>query len=208
MRLYYFAFSPPARKALAVARHLGFQPEVRNVDLFKGEQRSPEFQKLNPFGKVPCLEDGSLKLAESDAIAQYLADKKGDTTIFPKQLEKRYEIVKWQFWAANHWSRYLGVFTFENLVKGALKMGSPDAGKLKEAEEFLKASATVLDAQLAGKRWVTGDELTLADFSILAFLMHQDAAKVPLQGFANIQRAYGALQELPCWRETAPPPMG
>lgn len=206
MELYSFPLSPPARKALAIARHLGFSPEVKPVDLFQGKQRSPEYLRLNPQGKVPCLVDGDVVLWESDAIGHYLAEKKGDTTLLPKQPAARADVLRWQFWAANHWSRYLGTFTFENVVKKALEMGEPDEEKLREAGEYLRTAAEFLDGHLQGKKWVTGDHLTLADFSILAFLMHRDGARFPLQGCENIDRIYGQLAELPAWRGTAPQP--
>jgi glutathione S-transferase len=57
MRLYHNPYSSNARRARMTAVHLDVKVEFVLVDLFKGEQRKPEFLRMNPNGKVPILED-------------------------------------------------------------------------------------------------------------------------------------------------------
>ena len=76
MKLYYFP-SPNPQKVRFGILELGIECEIVPVDLTKREQREPGFLALNPFGRVPVLTDGDLKLWESHAILSYLGDKTG-----------------------------------------------------------------------------------------------------------------------------------
>jgi glutathione S-transferase len=76
MKLHVATPSPRAFKVLAVARHLGLEFELCDLDLLKGANQQPEFTALNPNKKMPVLEDDGFVLWESNAITQYLASKK------------------------------------------------------------------------------------------------------------------------------------
>jgi len=68
------------RVALA---EIGAKYEYIPVDLERGEQKRPEFLRLNPHGKVPVLADGDFVLPESDAILWYLGEKYPEATLLP-----------------------------------------------------------------------------------------------------------------------------
>src|SRR5215470_15231623 len=61
---------------------ISFEPVV--VSLLKGEARTPEFLAKNPFGKIPVLEDGDIRVRESTAICSYLAEKHPEKDLLPK----------------------------------------------------------------------------------------------------------------------------
>src|SRR3954449_11208412 len=69
--------SPASRAFTAywMLEELGVPFSVSNVDIRKGEQKSPAYLKLNPAGKVPTLTDGKVVVSENPAIAIYLADR-------------------------------------------------------------------------------------------------------------------------------------
>ena len=75
MRLYHHPLSSNSRRAALAAAHLGLPAELVKIDLERGQQRSPEFLRMNPNGMVPVLEDDGFILTESHAIMLYLADK-------------------------------------------------------------------------------------------------------------------------------------
>ena len=76
MKLYYFE-SLNARKACAVAKHLGLPVELVRIDMARGEHKTPGYLAINPNGKVPALTDGDKKLWEANAIMAYLARAAG-----------------------------------------------------------------------------------------------------------------------------------
>lgn len=82
--------SPPSRAVLQTIRILGLDVEVTNVDLMQGENKSPEYLKLNPMHQVPVLVDGDFVLTESRAIMAYLVNSyKPGSNLYPIDPKKR-----------------------------------------------------------------------------------------------------------------------
>ena len=205
MKLYFHPASPFARRALIAAHLLGIALETEMVDLFTGQGQSPEFLKLNPQGKVPTLVDGDFLLWESNAIIQYLAALQPETPLYPNDARSRADIARWQFWETAHFTPACMVYVYENVLKPMLGRGEPDAEELRKAEEKFHRFAKVLDDHLAGRDWLVGGGMTLADISVAAGLMYAVPGKYPLQGYGNIARWFGQIEALPAWVATAPP---
>jgi glutathione S-transferase len=203
MKLYGFPPSPNTRKVQAVAAHLGVALEFEFVDIMKGQSRTPEFLALNPAGRTPVLVDDDFTLSESNAIMQYIADKKKNE-LWPENARTRADIARWQFWQAAHWHEGCGVFLGGNFVKKLLTGGDPDPTALKHAEGAFHRDAAVLDAHLAKHQYVVNGALTLADFSVASYLHYAAAAKLPLERYKNIQAWYARIEALPAWHDTMP----
>src|SRR5215469_11374610 len=167
IELYVFPPSPRAFKVMAIANHLGIETNLRFLDLVKGEQKTPEYAALNPNMRMPTLKDGDYVLWESDAIAQSLASRRPDRGLFPRDERARLNVTRWQFWDLAHWDPPCATFLFEHVVKAVvLKSGEPDPAALAKGDELFHRSAKVLDGQLKGKKFLTGDALTIADFCL------------------------------------------
>ena len=82
--LYSTPQSANGRKPLAVCNYLGLAPEVRLVDVYRGQGRAPDYLAIHPLGQVPALVDGELVLWESNAILQYIADAYGDGLLWSR----------------------------------------------------------------------------------------------------------------------------
>ena len=203
IEIYAFPPSPRAFKVMAVANHLGLDWTMRMLDLTKGEQRKPEYVALNPNMRMPTLKDGDYVLWESDAILQYLAGKKPQSGLLPTDETGRLNVTRWQFWDACHWDQACAIYLFENFVKPVIiKSGEPDQAALAKGAELFHRAAKVLDDQLKRNKYVAGDQLTVADFSIAAPLNYTEAARLPLASYAEITRWYGAVRALPAWQRT------
>jgi len=90
--------SPASRAFTAywMLEELGVPFSVKTVDIRKGEQKAPDYLKLNPAGKVPTLTDGPVVVSENPAIAIYLADRYGYGTLAPRMDEAdRGPYLKW-----------------------------------------------------------------------------------------------------------------
>ena len=203
IELYVFPPSPRAFKVMAIANYLGIETKIRSLDLIKGEQKRPEYAALNPNMRMPTLKDGDYLLWESSAIAQYLAGKKPDSGLFPSDERARLDVTRWQFWDVAHWDPACAVFLFENVVKAVvLKSGEPDAAALAKGAENFERAAKVLDAHLTGRKCITGDRLTIADFCIAAPLNYAEMARLPLGPYPEIRRWYASMRALPAWQKT------
>jgi glutathione S-transferase len=206
MQLYYHPMSPNARRALMTAIHLGAPFERVLVDIRKGEQRRPEYLKLNPNGKVPTLDDDGFVLWESRAIMMYLADKAQGHTLYPRELRARADVNHWMFFDAVHFSPAVQVLTFERFVRGMLGMGAPDPKEIERGEKLIAPLLPVLDGHLAGREWLCGDALTIADLSLATPLAFVERAQIALP--PNIAMWFGRVQALDAWKQSLPPVPG
>jgi glutathione S-transferase len=203
VELYVFPPSPLAFKVMAVANYLGVDWTLRMVDLRKGDQKTPQYAALNPNMRMPTLKDGDFVLWESNAIAQYLASKKPEGGLFPKDERARLDVTRWQFWEVAHWHPACAVFAFEYVAKPVfLALGEPDMSAVAKGIEPFQRAAKVLDDQLKGRRFVAGDALTLADFSIGAAMNLAEMAHYPIQPYGEIKRWFGTLSAIPAWQKT------
>ena len=200
--LHVFPFSPRAFKVLAVAEHLGLDYEKKIVDLGKGDQKTPGFSALNPNQRMPVMEDGDFVLWESGAIMQYLALKKPEAGLLSTEPRRLADVTRWQCWDLAHWEAACAIFIFENAVKALFKLGEPDPAEIAKGEERFHRAAGVLNGHLKGKRHVADDRLTIADFALGASLNMAGFAKIPVAGYAEINRWYADLSALPAWRKS------
>jgi glutathione S-transferase len=201
MKLYSIHNSNNCRRVNATIQHLGLEVDVAEQQM--GDLKKPEYLALNPNGKVPALVDGDLRLWESRAIMQYLASKK-ESPLWPKDDARRADIAKWQFWEASHLSKGTGAYAFENLFKKIFMKQAPDPVALAAGEKEWRLFAPVLDAQLASRKWILGNDLTLADFSVGACFSYAEPSGLPMGDYGHIQAWLSRLGEIPAWRNTAP----
>src|SRR5436190_15341807 len=194
IELYVFPPSPRAFKPMVVANHLGIETTLRIVDLVKGEQKAPQYAALNPNMRMPTLKDGDFVLWESNAILQYLSSKRPESGLFPADERARLDVTRWQCWDLAHWDPACGVFAFEYVAKPLmLGISEPDQAALAKGAEAFHRAAKVLDGQLAGKKFVTGETLTIADFSLGAVLNIAEMAHLPIEPYAQIRRWHAGL---------------
>ena len=203
VKLHVFPLSPRAFKTMWCANHLGVPFDIAMVDFSKGTQRTPEFIALNPNMRMPVLEEDGFVLWESNAIVQYLASKKPEAGLLPEEPQARAAIAKWQFWDSAHWDPACAIFAFENYVKKLFGRGEPSESEIARGNEMMARNAPVLDAQLQKHRYVAGDSLTAADFSLGAMFWIAEQAKFPFEPYRGIQRWGADLQSLPSWKATA-----
>jgi len=151
------------------------------------------------------MEDDGFILWESNAITQYPASKKPEAGLLPPDGRARAQVNQWQFWDSSSWGPACGILVFERLVKKMAGMAQPDATKVQEGEQNFHRYAQILDDNLRGRKFVICDTLTLADFSLGAWLNMAQPAQFPLGPYEEIKRWHASLMELPAWRKALPP---
>jgi len=204
MRLYCFPPSHHSWRVLATVAHLKADVDVEVANLLKGEHKVAEIQQHNITGRLPILVDGDFSLWESNAIMQYLADRFGPSSLYPEDTQKRADVNRWLAWQMCHLALPTNTFLFQNMLKPILDMGAPDPAKLEEAAESFKDCAVVLDRHLQTNKFICGDELTLADFSIASCFAYAEPAKMPWSSYDNVQAWYQRVAQTPAWSETTP----
>ena len=88
LNIYGHFFSTPSNKVRMTANALNLDYEFHLINLPEGQQRSEEYLKINPLGKVPCIDDDGFMLSESNAIVKYLC-KKSHSVLYPDDLKQQ-----------------------------------------------------------------------------------------------------------------------
>lgn len=201
MKLYGPHLSNNVFRPLMVAKHVGVEVELVAVSLPAGEHKSDSYRRVNPFGRIPALEDGDFCLFESTAICQYIAAQ-GPNDIWPDDVKTRARITAWQLWSSAHLVRAVGMIQFNRIFKPMFGMGDPDEAVIVEGERLLEQETAVLEQWLGdGRPWLLGEQMTLADLDAAGQFLHADAAKmaVPDKVRAWVDRA----KALPAWSAAA-----
>ncbi len=203
MKLYYHPFSNNCRRVVAVAKHLNIDVDLEFVDLERSAHQTEAFLKLNPNGKVPVLTDGDFVLTEGNVIMAYLASKT-DNELWPRD-ERRYEIMRWFNWEAAHFQcEAVGRVAYQRVIVPMIG-GTPNEAFIESGERFFERFAKVLDESLAGREWLVGENLTLADFAVGSNVGLAAAAQLPVDRYPNIVRWHDRLNSVPAWQDSAPP---
>jgi glutathione S-transferase len=202
MQLYYNHYSSNTRRVLLAADHLGIAFDLVKMDLASQDDRR-RLGELNANGKIPVLVDGDFVLWESCAIMQYLADGTPGQTVWPQERRARADVSRWMFWACQHFAPPVGVLTWEYIWKKYVTGQDADPKEVARGEADLAEAARVLDKHLATRRWLVGDDVTLADYAVVAPLMYKDKARLPLDGYPHLLAWFERVQALPAWQRTA-----
>ncbi|MFL5309481.1 MAG: glutathione S-transferase family protein [Myxococcales bacterium] len=164
LRLYDHLTSGNGYKVRLTLRLLGMPFERVEVDIVRGESRTPEFLAKNPEGRIPVLrlEDGT-HLFESNAILCYLAE---GTPYLPEDRLARAQVLQWMFW--EQYSHEPNVATVRHWVA---HIGVPDEKRaLLEQKRALGARAlSVMDRHLDGRPYFAADRFTVADIALYAY---------------------------------------
>jgi len=204
MKLYAIVGSPNSRKVLSVINHLGIEVEIEYLDLFQGDHKTPAYSALNPNGMVPTLVDGDLKLWESNAIIQYLADKAGDEILFPKDIAKRADIVRWQCWELAHFNQAFGTLALESVAKPSFMNMPGNEGVIAWSQEQLTRFASVLNNHLQDRKYVVGDTITLADYSMIHVEFFKESIPFDWSPYPHLNAYFERMGQSQHWLATAP----
>ena len=181
MILYDHPASGNCMKARILLRHLELPYERVMVDLFTGETRTPEHFGRNPDGRIPVLEiDSGETIAESNAILLHLGE---GTPYVPTDQLARTRLHQWMFFEQNRIEAELGYARFLRLSGRHEQMPEVYENRVERGRDALVA----LDRGLAdGREFVTGDDYSIADIALYAYVHCAGDAGVDPREHANI----------------------
>ena len=172
---------PNGRKISIALEEMGIPYTAHGINLGKGEQKSPDYLKVNPNGKVPAIidRDTGTRMMESGAILLYLAEKTGK--LMPKG-QKRWEAMEWLMWQMGGLGPMLGqVHHYTHFNKGV----SDYAEDRYRAE--MDRLYTVLDERLADRKFIV-DDISIVDGACFPWIARWDYQDQDLNRFPNVKR--------------------
>lgn len=186
LRIYGIARTR-AFRALWVAKELGLDYEHVSIEIGASGARTSEYLAVNPNGRLPAIDDDGFVLWELLAITMYLAKKHGTGRLYPATLEGEARTWQWSLWALNEVDRGVNIWSLHAV---RLPPEDRDPQKLAEALEVIAGPFRVLDAALADRAYLLGDEFTVVDLNVAAVIsraIDMDSSATPNVG-AWLQR--------------------
>jgi glutathione S-transferase len=176
--LYHHPVSAPSHAVRLTAAALSVDLNLKLVDLFAGEQMKPEYIKMNPQHTVPVLDDNQFYISESRAALQYLANAYGTPqteSLYPKDAKKRAVVdQRLLFDMGTLYKAFADAYYPKIFYKQAI-----DDEKVKKLDEALG----YLNGFLEKTKYFAGDNMTIADFTLVASLTKIEAVNHDLKKY-------------------------
>ena len=190
----YFWPTGNGKKITIMLEEIGFAYKTIPVNINKGDQSTPEYERLNPNGKMPTIVDhdapgGPITIFESGAILQYLAEKSGK--LMPTDLHGRYRVLEWVYWQvgglgpmagqAHHFLRYA-----PQKIEYAMHRFHTEVTRLYK----------VMDKQLGRSEYLAGD-YSIADIAAWPWVVRHDWQGQDLNTLPNVKRWFETVGKRP-----------
>lgn len=200
MKLYFHPISGHAHRARLFLALIGADVDIVEVNLAKGEHKSPEYLQLDRFGQVPLLEDDGVIVADSNAIMIYAAKKFGRTDWLPEDARGAARVQRWLSVAA-------GLIAFGPAAARLITIFNagfnPDE-VINRAHSVLK----LIDAELDGREWIAADHPTIADIALYSYIARAPEGNVDLSAYGNVNAWLRRIEALPGFIEFGKTPVG
>ena len=198
--VYGRATSSNVQAVMWCIAELGLDYDRKDYGHHFGGVDSPQYRSMNPNGLVPTIRDGDGDpIWESAAIIRYLAAKYGSGPFWPPDPETRVNIDQWAEWGKVTLSPAFTVPIFWSRVRTAAQ--DRDAAALVRAIERFESLLGILAAQLEGKLYVCGPDLTVADIIVGHLLFRYFDIDIERSPMPVIEDYYARLAQRPAYQE-------
>ena len=184
----FYSPTPNGRKISIMLEETKIKYKIKKIDLNKGEQFTPQFLKINPYGKIPVIIDHEKKLTliESGAILIYLAKKSNQ--FLPKENETR--VLEWLMFQMGNVGPMFGQHHHFHHY---------NPGKSEYAENrFLENSIRVykvLDEVLSKNNYLAGADYSIADIATFPWVARHNWHDIGLKNYKHLSRWYNTISK-------------
>ncbi|SPF81154.1 FtsZ-binding protein FzlA [Pseudoprimorskyibacter insulae] len=171
-KLYHVPLSPFCRKVRLSLAEKKIECELIEERYW---EKSTDFMRRNPAGKVPVLKIDGMTLSESSAICEYLEETCPEPSLMPKSAENRYEVRRLVSWFDDKFHHEVtSKLLYERVNKKVMGQGFPESANVKAGAKAIKFHLDYMAWLLDHRRWLAGDTMTLADFAAASHLSSLD----------------------------------
>jgi GST-like protein len=208
----FFWPTPNGKKVTILLEELGVPYKITPVNIGRGDQFGDAFLKISPNNRMPAIIDHAPKdggeavsVFESGAILMYLAEKEG--RFWPQDVRGKYEVAQWVFWQmANQGPKFGERGHFARLGADA---GDQTYARRRFGDEVHRLYG-VMNNRLYDRRYLAGDEYTIADMIAYPWTVSWQQQGVDLNEFRHFKRWFDELSARPAVQRglaaTAGPP--
>jgi GST-like protein len=192
----YALTSPNVQKIFIMLEECELPYNTKLVDVWKGDQFTTEFSKINPLQKIPAIVDSDgpggkpYTVIESGAILMYLAEKTGK--FIPHDPVKRYDTIQWlMVQMAN-----VGPMSGQLVHFSKFAPQGNDYGNSR-FRTMVNKLYDLYDQRLANQPYVTGSDYTIADIAAFPWLRNIELLGIKLDNRPHLARWVKELSERP-----------
>ena len=198
-RLFHVPLSPFCRKV-----RLSLAEKKIEVELVEERywEADPDFMRRNPAGKVPVLRLDGIMMAESAAICEYLEETRSELSLMPRDPVARFEVRRLVGWFDDKFhNEVTSKLLYERVNKKIMGQGFPDSGNVKAGAKAIKFHLDYMAWLLEERRWLAGNQMTLADFAAAGQLSCLDyISDVDWNRHENVKDWYAKIKSRPAFR--------
>ena len=198
-RLYHVPLSPFCRKV-----RLSLAEKKIEVELVEERywEKEADFLRRNPAGKLPVLRLDGMLMAESAPICEYIEETRPNPALMPKSPEERLEVRRIVSWFDDKFhNEVTSKLVYERVNKKITGAGYPDSTNVKSGAKAIKYHIDYMSWLLDHRRWLAGDQMTLADFAAAAHLSCLDyISDVDWNRSAAVKDWYAKIKSRPAFR--------
>lgn len=185
---FYYWGTPNGQKVLIFLEEAKLDYKLHPVNIGKGEQFEPAFLKVSPNNKIPAIVDNApadagspISVFESGAILWYLAERTGK--FIPDNERAKVEVSQWLFWQMAGLGPMSGQLNhFKNYAQEKIEYAID-----RYWRETLRLYS-VLDKRLEDRKFVAGEDFTIADIAIYPWIVAHQVQGIDLTQFPNVNR--------------------
>ncbi|OMO50207.1 hypothetical protein CCACVL1_30573 [Corchorus capsularis] len=206
VKVYGPPLSTAVSRVLACVLEKDVQFQLIPVNMSKGEHKSPDFLKIQPFGQVPAFQDEDLSLFESRAICRYLCEKhpgKGNTKLYGTNPLVKASIDQWLEAEGQTFNPPSSILMLQLVFAPRMKI-KQDQTLINQNEEKLAKVLEVYEKRLGESRFLAGDEFSLADLSHLPnahYLVNATDKGELFTSKKNVGRWWGEISSRDSWKK-------
>jgi glutathione S-transferase len=189
IRLYRTPKSGHAHRVELFLSLLSLPYELIDVDMRGGQNRTPEYLAMNPFGQVPVIDDNGLVLYDSNAILVYLARSYADEGWMPMDVLGQAEVQQWFSLAAGP------IFNGPCAARLVKLFGAPI--DLERARTIAEKLFAVLEPRFATRDFALGGHPTVADVAAYSYIAHAPEGGLDLGPYPALRAWLGRIEALP-----------
>ena len=179
LMLYGALLSPFVRKVRIVLAEKKVDYELVPQSPF---EKSPEFLKKSPLGRIPALDDEQGRsLADSSIIAEYLEERFPEPALLPRDPYERARVRWFDEYADGGMAPTLtGKIFFQRVVNTTLMKNQPDETALNDGLRELQRFFAYLEEEIDGNDYLVGNTFSLADISVACQLINLRHAHISI----------------------------
>lgn len=195
--LYTSPMSGNGRKVHILFEEVGASYQLSKLDLMKGEQKNPEYLKLNPNGKVPTLVDNGFILWESNAILLYLAEKFSTAKLLPVDGRDRARVFQWLLFEQTTFRPPLSLLMRQTRFTSPEKQ---DQQAIEQSWSEVRTNMSILQTALSEREYI-GGTFSIADIAVLPYVYLARDLGTELSAWPGVEAYWQRLSVRPSWQK-------